>query len=388
MLELEADADLPAERMVVVAGHQRQELRAAVQAQGVEDLGAAEGLVQDRGLHRAGVVVHHVVRAQQHLHRAGRRGRTVARRHLAQLDADAAIRQPLARHQCALTDEVGDEAVGRAVVEVVGAVPLPQPAFAEHADAVGHGEGLVLRVRDQERGHAFVLQDAPHLLRQALAQIEVEAGEGLVEQQQAGFGRQRARQRHALLLAAGQLMRIGAPFMRTQADQRQHCARAFAALAPRQPVQAELHVVERGQVRQQRQVLEHHADAARFRRQACAGGGQQALVAEDAAGQHRLEAGDGAQQRGLARAGGAQQAGDLAARDGEADVRDQRPAAMPDAHALKPQLHDPPPGSAATPAAGRRSRCPAPARRRARARPRWSARTRASPAYPSRTAGS
>ena len=61
-----------AERVVVVARHQRQHLAPARQAQRVEDLRAAERLVHHLGLRRRGVVVHHVVGPQQHL-RARRR---------------------------------------------------------------------------------------------------------------------------------------------------------------------------------------------------------------------------------------------------------------------------------------------------------------------------
>ena len=114
----------------------------------------------------------------------------------------------LAGQEHALADEVGDEAVGGTVVEVVGAVPLLDAALVHHADLVGHGEGLVLVVRHQHRGGAARLDDVAHLERQALAQVDVEVGERLVEQQQLGARRERARERHALLLAAGELVRV------------------------------------------------------------------------------------------------------------------------------------------------------------------------------------
>ena len=67
---------------------------------------------------------------------------------------------------------------------------------------------------------------AAHLLRQAFAQVDVQAGEGLVQQQQARLRRQRARQRHALLLAARQLVRR-APGGVRQAHQVQHLLHAL-----------------------------------------------------------------------------------------------------------------------------------------------------------------
>ena len=53
----------------------------------------------------------------------------------------------------------------------------------------------------------FVVQ-AAHLEAHLLAQVGVEVGQRLVEQQRLGLDDQRAGQRHALLLAAGQLARI------------------------------------------------------------------------------------------------------------------------------------------------------------------------------------
>ena len=76
------------------------------------------------------------------------------------------------------------------------------------ADLVGHGEGLVLVVSDKDGGHALALQDLAHFQRKALAQVDVEVGEGLVEQYQFRLRRQCAGQCDTLLLAAGEFMRI------------------------------------------------------------------------------------------------------------------------------------------------------------------------------------
>jgi len=62
-------------------------------------------------------------------------------------------------------------------------------------------------MRDHHRGGAALLDDLAHLERQALAQVDVEVGKRLVEQQQIRSRRERARQRHALLLPAGEFMR-------------------------------------------------------------------------------------------------------------------------------------------------------------------------------------
>ena len=69
-------------------------------------------------------------------------------------------------------------------------------------------ERFVLVVRHEDRGGAARLEDVAHLERQALAQVDVEVGERLVEQQQLRARRERARERDALLLPAGELVRV------------------------------------------------------------------------------------------------------------------------------------------------------------------------------------
>ena len=109
----------------------------------------------------------------------------------------------LSRHQRTLADEIGDEAVARFVIQVVGRIPLLDAALVHHADPVGQRKRFVLVVGDDERGGGFALEDVAYLDRQAFAQFHVEVGERLVHQDQARPRRQRARKRDALLLAAG-----------------------------------------------------------------------------------------------------------------------------------------------------------------------------------------
>src|SRR5690606_35991400 len=74
----------------------------------------------------------------------------------------------------------------------------------------------------------------------------------------------------------------------------------------------ELHVLQRGQVRQQRVVLEHHADPPPFRRDVAAGPGQEHAGRYDLPGADALEAGDASEQRRLAAAARAEDAADVA----------------------------------------------------------------------------
>ena len=147
-----------------------------------------------------------------------------------------------------MPDEVGHETRRGPVVQGVGVVPLVQLALVHHADRVADRERFELVVRDEQGGGLRRLQDGAHLLRQALAQVHVEVGKRLVQQQQLGPRRQRAGQRHALLLAARQLV-WKALLAAVQPHQRQHLGHAGLALGPGQVVDAEAHVVRHVQVR-------------------------------------------------------------------------------------------------------------------------------------------
>ena len=102
-----------------------------------------------------------------------------------------------------MAEQPGDELVGRLVIDIGGTAGLKNPAAgAEDLDPVGHEHRLLGIVGDHECGGAGVFEHHRGLLPDLHAQIDVEAGERLVQQQQPGPGRQRPGQRHALLLAA------------------------------------------------------------------------------------------------------------------------------------------------------------------------------------------
>ena len=108
-------------------------------------------------------------------------------------------------------DEAGDERRRRLAVDDVGRRDLLGPAIAHDDDAVGERQRLVLAVGDEQRRDLQPLLDVAHLLAQPFAQMLVEAGEGLVEQQDLRLEHQRAGQRDALLLAARELVVIRVP---------------------------------------------------------------------------------------------------------------------------------------------------------------------------------
>ena len=183
-------------------------------------------------------------------------------------------------------------------------------AAAHDADRIGHREGFVLVVRDEERRHALGLEDRAHLEREALAEIHVEVGEGLVQQQELRTRGEGTRERHALLLPARQLMRI-ARGPRFEADRREQLAYAVPARCLRRPAQAERDVALDGEVGKERVVLEHDAHAARFRRLRHARAAHRGAVQANLAGVDRFQPGDAAKHGRLATAAGPQQAADF-----------------------------------------------------------------------------
>ena len=110
-------------------------------------------------------------------------------------------------------------------------------AFVHHADHIANCKRLELVVGDEQGRGASGFQDAAHLVRQALAQVHIEVGKRLVQQQQARLRGQRPRQRHPLLLAAGQFVRV-ALRQAIQANQLQHARHLRRAGVARQRIQA------------------------------------------------------------------------------------------------------------------------------------------------------
>ena len=109
---------------------------------------------------------------------------------------------------------------------------------------------------------------APDLELHLLAQLLVEGAERLVHQHELRLEHERAGDGDALLLAAGELDRT-AVGERTQLHHLQRTIDACGDLGLRQPAdgQRKGDVLRDCHVREQRVVLEHHADLALVRRQ-------------------------------------------------------------------------------------------------------------------------
>ena len=158
---------------------------------------------------------------------------------------------------------------------------------------------LGLVVGDEDRGLAKPSLQLAQFLAHLHAELEVEAGEGLVEQQERRLEDQRAGERSALLLAARQLVRPAVAKL-GEADQLEHRRRAPRHFAPRNAMhgKSEGDVVAHRQMRKESRGLEDQANLPLVRRHLLdAPSGQL-----DRARIDRLEAGDAAERRRLAAA--------------------------------------------------------------------------------------
>ena len=196
---------------------------------------------------------------------------------------------------------------------------LLDEAVAHDGDAVGHGEGLELVVGHD---HRRLVETGQHLLdlpAHLLAQLDVEAGERLIEQEAAGIAHDRAADGDALAFAFGQLPRPAIEHI-VEMEGRADPAHARGDLGRGHPfgVQRIGQILGYGQRGVERIELKHHGDVAIARRQVI-----DAPAGDvDVASARVFEAGDHAQRRGLAAAGRAEQTDDLAGRDIEVDPVD------------------------------------------------------------------
>ena len=91
---------------------------------------------------------------------------------------------------------------------ILGGSDIDDAALAHDGDAVGNGKRFLLIVRYQNGHDRKPLLQAADFLAQLGAQIGVEIGQRLIEQKDGWLDHKRARNRDALLLAAGKLRRI------------------------------------------------------------------------------------------------------------------------------------------------------------------------------------
>ena len=114
-----------------------------------------------------------------------------------------------AAEQIGVADELRGIGGCRPVVNLPGRRDLFQFSHAQQRDAVGHDHGFFLVMSNEHEGDSdFALQRFQFHLHLA-AEVGVERGERLVQQQQPGTVHQGAGQGDALLLSAADLCRFG-----------------------------------------------------------------------------------------------------------------------------------------------------------------------------------
>ena len=267
------------------------------------------------------------------------RTETAARRSRHQLVADAAQRHVAERDvigvergaldHVARADEARDEFRARAVIDVLRRAGLLDLAVVHHRDHVGGGHRLRLVVRDVDGGVAILVVQPPHLEAHFLAQVGVEIGQRLVEQQRLWLDDQRARQRDALLLAAREFARIavGELAQLRGAEDRRDLALDRRAVDFAQ-FEAVGDVLRHRHVRPQRVALEDHRHVAPLGRHGAGRRGDDLAADADFARGRLDETGDQPQRGGLAAARRAQQAHQATVLDGQRYVVDDRERAV------------------------------------------------------------
>ena len=160
-------------------------------------------------------------------------------------------------------DEIGDEDVLRLVVDLVRRAELLDHALVHHRDLGRHGHRLDLVVGDVDDGALELAVELLDLEPHLGAELGVEVGQRLVEQEQADLLDQRPADRDALALAAGELRRLAVEEM-VDLEELRRPGDALLDLGARQPPrrQPELQVPAHRLGRVERVGLEDHGEAA------------------------------------------------------------------------------------------------------------------------------
>jgi hypothetical protein len=163
--------------------------------------------------------------------------------------------------------------------------------------AVGHGQRLLLVVRDVDERRPEVGLDPLQLLLHVLAKLHVEGPQRFVEQECSREVDERARKRHALLLTTGELTRPPA-LEPDEVDDAEHLLDppSVQIAGDTLHLQPESDVVVDGHVREERVLLEHHVHVAPVRQNVR----HVVALQQDPSFIRRLEAGDHPQGSRLA----------------------------------------------------------------------------------------
>ncbi|MCY1496164.1 hypothetical protein D9M68_300920 [compost metagenome] len=161
------------------------------------------------------------------------------------------------------TDEAGDEQVFRGVVDRHRVGQLLDHAALHDSNTIGERQRLYLVVGDVDHRVLQRLVQPLDLDAQLRAQLGVEVGKRLVEEEHVDIAHQRPADRHPLALATGKLRRFALQ-ERLDLQDLGGAAHTFVDLLLRDlcDLQAEGEVLLHRHLRIERVGLEHHADAA------------------------------------------------------------------------------------------------------------------------------
>ena len=205
-------------------------------------------------------------------------------------------------------DEARDELVGGLAVNLQRGADLLNPAVAHDHDAVAERHGLDLVVGHEHGRGRNLRMEALDLDAHLGAQLGIQVRQRLVEQEHLRIAHDAPAERHPLLLAAGQLLRLALQ----QFVQPEHAGGAVDRrldLGFRRflVAQAESQIVVDAHMLVERVVLKHHGDVAVARRQMV----DHPVADADVAAGDVFQARDHAQRRRLAASGRADQRHEL-----------------------------------------------------------------------------
>ena len=161
-----------------------------------------------------------------------------------------------------LADELAHVLVRRLGDDLLRRAHLDDASALHDRDAAADLERLVEVVADEEDGPLHGALNCQQLVLQALADQRIEGRVGLVHEQDLGIGGEGAGEAHALLHAAGELVRMVVE-PGTEPHLLQHLRYTLAALGPGHAayLQPERDIIGDGAPRHQRELLEDHGDA-------------------------------------------------------------------------------------------------------------------------------
>lgn len=199
-----------------------------------------------------------------------------------------------------MPEEAEHKRVLRRVVDLVRRSGLLYPAVVQDDDPVAYLQGLLLIMSDHYGGYAELPLEVQQVGAELLPYLRVERAERLVKEQDPRLDSKCPRERHSLLLPAGEL--VDSPLTEAlQLDHGEELLHLLAdllvrgALSPLFHGKTEGDVLAHGHVLEQRVVLEHEADASLLHRHF----GHVIAVEEDFPAVGRLKPGDYAKERGL-----------------------------------------------------------------------------------------